>query len=127
MGLKDLYLILYNTACCLGWAGVWLLAVQSVATDLSEDVSIWDALGNVYQAGSDGDEKWKSVAFLLTLAQSAALLEIVHAAVGWTPSMLSAPAPDAVIDTTHAWLCRQRARCGDHADVEAIRFGSVDG
>jgi RNA-directed DNA polymerase len=36
--------------------------------------------------------------------------------------MIATLASDAIIDTAYAWLCRQRAHWGDHADVWALRF-----
>lgn len=73
--IKDVYLILYNSACCAGWATVLFLALQSLQTDVVEEkLSVWDALANVYAA--------PDLAMLLTYSQSAAILEIVHSALG---------------------------------------------
>uniref|UniRef100_A0A7S1YXL8 very-long-chain (3R)-3-hydroxyacyl-CoA dehydratase n=1 Tax=Trieres chinensis TaxID=1514140 RepID=A0A7S1YXL8_TRICV len=74
---KDLYLILYNGACCLGWAYVLSLAIPTaVSTGLS----------TVYAAGSDDGEGGPgplgNLADALFYVQTAALLEIVHAALG---------------------------------------------
>jgi very-long-chain (3R)-3-hydroxyacyl-CoA dehydratase len=77
MGPKDAYLILYNSLCCAGWAMVWSLAVQSITTALTADPSfagLLSALASVYAA--------PSLALMLTISQSAALLEIMHAATG---------------------------------------------
>jgi len=71
MGLKDLYLVLYNSACCAGWAWILALAVPHVVASLA---SPFDALASVYQV--------EGVASTLTLVQSAALLEIIHAGLG---------------------------------------------
>jgi len=71
-GLKDIYLVTYNSLCCIGWACVWVLAVQSLSTNLSTNsLSVWEALANVYEP----------VHQVLFYSQCAALLEIVHAAV----------------------------------------------
>jgi hypothetical protein len=60
--MKNSYLILYNLACCAGWAAVLLLSKQA------------ESLGAVYSA--------PGVASMLAFVQSAAILEIVHAALG---------------------------------------------
>ena len=91
LGPKDLYLIVYNAACCLGWAYVLALGIPSLlASVAASDASLLDALKN---AGSElyfatpatagwSDESIPSLQFVLTLVQSAAVLEIVHAMVG---------------------------------------------
>ena len=74
-GLKDLYLIAYNLACCSGWAGVLYVALPIVVNALLTDpASIGQALSSVY-----GADDLKAVLFCV---QTAALLEIVHAALG---------------------------------------------
>ncbi len=94
LGLKDLYLILYNALCCLGWAYVLALGVPSlitsVSTATSSGTSLVDALkdagANLYFATPStagwSDESSPSLAFVLTIVQSAAILEVVHAALG---------------------------------------------
>lgn len=67
---KDAYLILYNSSLCLGWL---LLLVKSVSHVLSSP-TLAEGVSSLY----DGE----GVAAILTVVQSAALLEIVHAAVG---------------------------------------------
>mmetsp|Transcript_5716 Transcript_5716/g.11160 ORF Transcript_5716/g.11160 Transcript_5716/m.11160 type:complete len:786 (-) Transcript_5716:180-2537(-) len=91
LGPKDLYLILYNALCCLGWAYVLALGIPSIlASVASSDASFLEALKT---AGRElyfatpatagwSDESSLSLAFVLTVVQSAAVLEIVHAAVG---------------------------------------------
>ena len=70
-GLKDMYLVTYNVLCCIGWAFVWVLAVQSLSINLSTNsMSVREALANVYEP----------VQQVLFYSQCAALLEIVHAA-----------------------------------------------
>ena len=73
MGLKEIYLVLYNGACCMGWAYVWAMAMQSLALGIPE-MGLTEALANVY--ATNGMES------ILTYVQTAALLEIVHAAMG---------------------------------------------
>mmetsp|Transcript_1219 Transcript_1219/g.3464 ORF Transcript_1219/g.3464 Transcript_1219/m.3464 type:complete len:759 (-) Transcript_1219:35-2311(-) len=74
-GLKDLYLIAYNLACCSGWAGVLYVALPVVFNALLTDPqSIGRALSSVYATDD--------LATVLFYVQTAALLEIVHAAVG---------------------------------------------
>jgi very-long-chain (3R)-3-hydroxyacyl-CoA dehydratase len=69
LGPKEIYLILYNSLCCVGWATVLAGAVKVL---LAGDGSIVESLSNVYAP----------VAAMLTYSQSAALLEIMHSAVG---------------------------------------------
>mmetsp|Transcript_3428 Transcript_3428/g.5679 ORF Transcript_3428/g.5679 Transcript_3428/m.5679 type:complete len:750 (-) Transcript_3428:81-2330(-) len=69
LGPKEIYLVLYNSLCCVGWATVLAGAIKVL---IGGDGSILDSLANVYGP----------VATLLTITQSAALLEIMHSAVG---------------------------------------------
>lgn len=71
---KDMYLILYNLGCCLGWGKVLTLGFSSL---LENGVSK-ESLAMVYST--------PGLANVLTLVQSAALLEIVHAAIGFVRS-----------------------------------------
>lgn len=73
LGLKDVYLIFYNSACCLGWAHVLALAIQAVVSGIPQD-GVQEALANVYMA--------KGMATVLAYVQTAALMEILHAAIG---------------------------------------------
>ena len=94
LGPKDLYLILYNSLCCLGWAYVLVLGiptfVSTVASSLSSGLSIVEALqtagSSVYAStpatAGWSDESSPSLAVVLLYVQSAAILEIIHAAVG---------------------------------------------
>jgi hypothetical protein len=77
MGLKDAYLIAYNAACCGGWAYVLSLALPSVIGNVSSPL---EALSQVYAV--------PNLALALNIVQSAALMEIVHAAVGLVRSPL---------------------------------------
>ena len=63
---KDGYLIFYNSACCAGWALVLKLGLGSLLSG--------GALSDVYAL--------EGLASSLTIVQTAALLEIVHAAMG---------------------------------------------
>mmetsp|Transcript_22308 Transcript_22308/g.31404 ORF Transcript_22308/g.31404 Transcript_22308/m.31404 type:complete len:769 (-) Transcript_22308:119-2425(-) len=75
LSIKDLYLIGYNAACCIGWAKVLALALPMVMRTLATDpFSMGDCLSSVY--GLEG------LSEALSLVQMAALLEIVHAALG---------------------------------------------
>eukprot|EP00565_Helicotheca_tamesis_P005700 CAMPEP_0185725514 /NCGR_PEP_ID=MMETSP1171-20130828/1749_1 /TAXON_ID=374046 /ORGANISM="Helicotheca tamensis, Strain CCMP826" /LENGTH=756 /DNA_ID=CAMNT_0028393659 /DNA_START=70 /DNA_END=2340 /DNA_ORIENTATION=+ len=80
MGPKDAYLVLYNVGCCLGWSAVAALSIPSVLSSVSSGdlSSISDALAAVY--GIEG------LATILFWVQTAALLEIVHAAIGFVRS-----------------------------------------
>uniref|UniRef100_A0A7S2SAM4 very-long-chain (3R)-3-hydroxyacyl-CoA dehydratase n=1 Tax=Eucampia antarctica TaxID=49252 RepID=A0A7S2SAM4_9STRA len=77
--LTATYLLLYNSACCIGWAWILALSVPSVfSTIISSPLEIGNVLASVYNI--DG------VAKTLIMVQSAALLEIVHACVGFVRS-----------------------------------------
>jgi very-long-chain (3R)-3-hydroxyacyl-CoA dehydratase len=83
MGLKDLYLIAYNLLCCAGWAVVCKTAVTSIVVDLSDShtytlASVVQALADVYKAPHLAQVLWYS--------QMAALLEVVHALLGFVRS-----------------------------------------
>ena len=91
---KQLYLIAYNALCCLGWAYVLALgipsAIASVTSSLEGGSSLLDAVkaagANVYFATPStagwSNESSPSLAFVLTVVQSAALLEVLHSAMG---------------------------------------------
>jgi very-long-chain (3R)-3-hydroxyacyl-CoA dehydratase len=71
LGVKEIYLILYNALCCIGWAVVLAGALKTVIQGIPED-GLVESLANVYAPVAD----------LLIYSQSAALLEIVHSALG---------------------------------------------
>ena len=73
MGLKEIYLILYNVTLCVGWSLVFSLAVKTIAAGVGED-GLPEALSNVYAT--------EGLGLYLRYSQSAALLEIIHAAIG---------------------------------------------
>ena len=70
---KDLYLVVYNVCCCIGWATIFVAGIQSLLENVPQ-VGVANALANVYSVGN--------IPTLLFYTQSAAVLEIVHAAVG---------------------------------------------
>ena len=95
LGPKDVYLILYNALCCLGWAYVLALGIPSliISVSNSDTCCLQSFLESLKNAGRElyfatpatagwSDESSPSLATVLTIVQSAALLEIVHAAVG---------------------------------------------
>ena len=71
---KDLYLVLYNLGCCLGWAYVLSIGVNTLITDGVSKSS----LASIYSQPGLADA--------LTVVQSVALLEIVHAMIGFVRS-----------------------------------------
>ena len=73
IGVKEVYLLAYNATCAVAWALVLRLAIQTLMEDIPEH-GIKDALANVYAT--------KELAMLLMWAQLAAILEILHSAVG---------------------------------------------
>ncbi|KAL7504946.1 hypothetical protein ACHAXN_002466 [Cyclotella atomus] len=94
LGPTQLYLILYNSVCTLGWAYVLVLAIpsffRSTSSSLSSGSSLLTSLKyaacHLYEStpatAGLGDEDDLSLATVLTVVQCAALLEIVHAATG---------------------------------------------
>lgn len=81
---KDMYLIVYNLSCCAGWLLILVSALQSLANDIPQD-GLKGSLANVYANGDIAiqvSSSINSLGDLLFFTQSAALLEIVHAAVG---------------------------------------------
>jgi very-long-chain (3R)-3-hydroxyacyl-CoA dehydratase len=81
MSLKDSYLILYNTVCAFGWAIVWFLTVVSIVNYHYENHdrpmvnNIMNAFANVYNDPTYG----AYLPLTLSIVQSAALMEIIHA------------------------------------------------
>jgi len=73
IGVKETYLLAYNAACAMAWALVLRQAIFSMADDVGE-YGVAGALARVYAT--------KDLALVLTWAQCAALLEIVHSAIG---------------------------------------------
>lgn len=84
---KDMYLIVYNLSCCIGWTLILLSAVQTLIRD--DSLSLADAYANttIHVSGFA-----IPLGQLLFVTQSAALLEIAHAAVGLvrSPVMVTA-------------------------------------
>jgi hypothetical protein len=73
---KDYYLLAYNAACFSGWLAILVLALQAVFEGLTvHNDGFLSSLANVYATPQLGT--------LLAYSQSAALLEIVHAAIGF--------------------------------------------
>jgi very-long-chain (3R)-3-hydroxyacyl-CoA dehydratase len=79
LGIKDLYLFLFNSASCLAWFTVLVLALGSLLSNIPS-MGLLDALANAYF--------FDNLAKILLYAQSAALLEILHAALGLVRSPL---------------------------------------
>lgn len=73
IGVKEMYLLAYNASCAVAWALVLRLAIQTLMEDVPND-GVDGALAKVYAT--------KDLPQLLIWAQSAAILEIVHSAIG---------------------------------------------
>lgn len=73
IGVKEMYLLAYNASCAIAWALVLRLAIFTLVDDVP-GYGVAGALARVYAA--------PDLAMLLTAAQCAALLEIVHSAIG---------------------------------------------
>jgi Protein tyrosine phosphatase-like protein, PTPLA len=81
---KDAYLVLYNLACCAGWAAIWVAAIRTVVAETDAapllgaanktEVLLSELSGSLSAVYSKND-----VAMLLWYTQGAALLEIAHA------------------------------------------------
>jgi len=69
--LKDAYLVLYNSSLCIGWS---LLLFKSLTHTFTNSPSISEGISSIYAV--------EGVSSLLTVVQGAAILEIIHAAVG---------------------------------------------
>lgn len=78
MSPSTIYLILYNSACCVGWATVLTLGLSAVLSGIN---SPSEALASVY----DNDTALPTILYYV---QTAALLEIVHAGLGLVRSPL---------------------------------------
>jgi hypothetical protein len=95
MGVKELYLIMYNLSCFIAWSLIIISAVQSVITGVSQGEGM-GSLVNVYSSGHIpilvSTPLNFSLADLLFFTQSAALLEIIHAILGLvrSPVMVTA-------------------------------------
>ena len=74
MNPKDIYLILYNSGCSLGWAVVLCLSFASIVNNVNS-IGILDSLANIYNDPQLGSH----VSLALTVVQTAALMEIIHA------------------------------------------------
>ena len=73
--VKDLYLMLYNGGCCVGWAMVLISTIQTFWFHWKEEDGLLSiASSKVY--GFNDTSWW------LTVVQLAAILEIIHAALG---------------------------------------------
>ncbi|KAI3438939.1 hypothetical protein D9Q98_001353 [Chlorella vulgaris] len=70
-GLKSAYLFTYNTVLCAAWAYVLVLTFKNVQTKGSPQER-WDSI----------DKVWQAVEVPLKVAQTAAVLEVVHSAAG---------------------------------------------
>ena len=79
MGIKELYLILYNVCACVGWSVLLASALKTLALGIPQD-GLLESLSNVYAT--------EGLAVFLTYSQAAALLEIVHAGLGLVRSPL---------------------------------------
>ena len=89
-----MYLIVYNLSCCAGWFLILVSAAQSLVNDIPKD-GVTEALANVYGNADivlEIPTVTNSLGDLLFFTQSAALLEIGHAAVGLvrSPVMVTA-------------------------------------
>ena len=93
LGLKDLYLITYNALCCLGWAYVLALGIPTFIASVTSSIGTSSLVESLKIAGRSvyaatpytagwSNEATPSLATVLMYVQSAAVLEIVHAALG---------------------------------------------
>lgn len=73
--MKDSYLVLYNVCCCAGWGVVLVKGLQHITT--SEGGPL-DAVSSIYEV--------EGLAKTLTVVQTAAIMEIIHAGIGFVRS-----------------------------------------
>ena len=74
IGLKEIWLILYNSFCCGGWAIVLTTALNHLATGGISEHGLASVLASVYV--QDNLEQ------VLIISQVAALAEILHSMIG---------------------------------------------
>ncbi len=124
LSLVDSYLILYNISCCAGWAWILSLALPSIFSSLlSSPFDIKDALASVY--GIEG------LAKTLTIVQSAAMLEIAHAGLGFVRSPLFVTAMQvgsriiALYAVTHSPESQGTYACDRHPVFLHVHFTFV--
>ena len=133
LGIKDLYLILYNGFCCIGWAYVLFIGIPSFFNAVvSSDLPLIDALkaagSSVYFAtpATTGfaEEGSPSLATVLFYVQSAALLEIVHAALGLvrSPVFVTAMQVGSRIVALHMVSSSPKAQCEFVARLLHVTF-----
>lgn len=76
--LLNLYLLAFNALSCAGWAYVLFLTATTVRTSY-ESGKAWDEISLA---------TWDAVALPLKIVQTMAVMEIVHAAIGFVRSPL---------------------------------------
>lgn len=84
MGPKEIYLIVYNLSCCAGWFIILISVAQFVAISVPAN-GLKESLAKAYLNSDVAIQVMVStnpLSDLLFVTQSAALLEIVHAALG---------------------------------------------
>ena len=82
MGVKGLYLIAYNCACCAGWSVVFALAAKTVVNELlvsSSSAEDEGESGNAFLGALASVYNTPMLKEALYYSQTAALLEILHA------------------------------------------------
>lgn len=79
MSPKNVYLIIYNSVLCVGWAVILMgLATEIVSSATSTSSATSDR--NIFQ------DAYSKVEFLLKVSQTAAVLEILHCIIRFVPS-----------------------------------------
>lgn len=91
MNPKDQYLVLYNGVCCVGWLIVWMLSMQSIIGNIKQ-LGFHDSLASIYNDSFYGI----SISPMLTATQMVALMEIVHAAIGFVRSPVAVTAMQVI-------------------------------
>jgi len=112
VGPKDAYLILYNAACCAGWAVVWMNGIASLMAAAPDGGSGPSSLSSVYE---------KCNPDLLYATQMFAVMEIVHAMLELVRSPVVVTAMQvmsrvvAVVAVRYSQDAQSRfSICGDH-------------
>lgn len=76
--LKNLYLIAYNGTLCVGWSVVLFRVISHLLSP--------NATGGMILTTGPYEGMWEKIRMLLTVSQTAALMEILHALVGLVKS-----------------------------------------
>ena len=93
-----MYLILYNTACMLGWFYLWVLQYRYYSSELQRNCRLIDR----------GGDFWALIGTPLKWVQTAAVLEIVHSMLGIVRSPAMTTALEGITSYLNPYLVFSR-------------------